>query len=122
MAVLHRASDFPDSITPQHPHENRARRLSAARAADEKTFAPCGKGQYRQEDKARIALARRQGEAAPAVTEHECLRWALIVFHVVVRADDGGVDDPEIGLAEFFIQRRRARVLSVALRGDRTAI
>ena len=88
----------------------------------QKTFAPGGEREQRQEHKAGVTLPGRQGEAAFAVAQDKRLRRAVIELDVVRRADDGGVDNPEVGLAQLFIQRRRAVVRRVPLRGDRTAL
>jgi hypothetical protein len=106
VAVLHGAADLAHRIAGENAHEQGAGGLAAARAADEQTFPPRGEGQQRQQDVTRIALRGRQREPALAVAEDVKSPGTLIVLDIVVRADDRAVDDPEVRLAQFLVERR----------------
>ncbi len=100
MAVLHRTPHFTHRIAGQHTHQYGARRPAPTGSADEEAFEPRRKGEQRQQHIARIALRRRQRQQALAIAYTKLRRWPVLILDVVVRADDRGVDDPEIGLAQ----------------------
>src|SRR4029079_16877516 len=102
--------------------ENRAGGFAPPWTADEKTFAPGGEREHGQEHIAGVTLPGWKGETALAVAQDKRLRRTVVEFDVVMRADDGGVDDPEVGLAQLLIQRRSAAVWRVSRSGDRTAV
>ena len=63
-----------------------------------------GKVEQGEQHKAGVALAGGQVDARLGVAEGVALVRPGVIFQVVVRADDGVVDDPEIGLAQFLVQ------------------
>lgn len=55
------------------------------------------------------------------VSEPENGRWPFLEFDVVEGADDRGVDDPEVGLAQLLIERR-VGLARCGLFGERTPV
>src|ERR1044072_5444806 len=106
LAVLNGPLYIFDRIARDDAHQNGARGFAAPRPSDQQTTAAQNEVQQRQQHKARIALIRRQNDAAFLIAESEYLRRPVIIFDVIIRTDDGVIDYPEISLTEFFIERR----------------
>ena len=97
--MLHRALHFPHRIARQHAHQNRARGFAAPGATDKKAFALGSKAQQRQQHIAGIALGARQSEPRLFIADDKLRRRLALVFDIVMRRKNRGVDDPKIGLA-----------------------
>src|SRR5262249_51774658 len=104
----------------QHAHEDRTCGLAATRSTDEQAPPPDREVQQRKEHEAAVGLTAGQVHLCLRIAEAKTLMRTVVVLNVVVRADAGVVDDPEVGLPELLVERDL--VAAFLARRDRSSI